>query len=46
MNGWVMPYRLDCGLTAYKWNREKVLLWWKKRHQAATPEPVKGKRSE
>jgi hypothetical protein len=37
-NGWIMPYRLDCGLTAYKWNREKVLLWWK--NQASPKQQV------
>jgi len=43
-HGWIMPYRLQCGLTAYKWNRQKVLDWWKSNQSS---EPVKQeKRSE
>lgn len=42
-NGWVMPYRLDCGLTAYKWNRDKVLLWWKNQ---ASPKQQVAERSD
>lgn len=26
--GWAIPYRLDCGLTAYKWHRTSVQELW------------------
>ena len=31
--GWVMPYTLECGITSWKWRRQRVLNWWQKRSQ-------------
>ncbi len=31
--GWVMPYKLDCGITSWKWSLQRVLDWWQKRSQ-------------
>lgn len=45
VHDWIKPYRLDCGLTAFKWNRKKVLEWWKKRTEAAQTKKDTRKRS-
>jgi hypothetical protein len=46
LGDWIKPYRLKCGLTAFKWNREKVLEWWKKRPQATETKQDTRKRTK